>query len=143
MNDKKICKMMKKEIKIMYFYNFHDFPKYLHIHFPYQMLLCSSVSILSKNFPSQLGTLVCGMTMYSPGGRVKNVTTSRATLWFVTSSGFCNKNVSYHLVFVYTKIINSHAQPHTVVSGGSCWGGPHTRRTQCGGGSSSSCCWSR
>jgi hypothetical protein len=28
------------------------------------------------------------MTMYSPGGRVKKVTTSLATLWFVTSSGF-------------------------------------------------------
>ena len=34
-------------------------------------------------------TFVWGITMYSPGGRVKKVTTSRATLWFVTSSGFC------------------------------------------------------
>ena len=36
-------------------------------------------------------TFVWGITMYSPGGRVKKVTTSRATLWFVTSSGFCDR----------------------------------------------------
>ena len=76
----------------------------------HHMLLCSSVRILSRNLPSQFGTwqhqhieghsgrgnqknereitFVCGITMYSPGGRVKKVTTSRATLWFVTSRGF-------------------------------------------------------
>ena len=53
-----------------------------------QMLLCSSVRILRRNLPSQLGTLVCGITMYSPGGSVKKVTTSRATEWLVTSRGF-------------------------------------------------------
>ena len=57
----------------------------------YQMLLCSSVKIRRRNFPSQLGTLVCGITMYSPGGSVKKVTTSLATEWLVTSSGFCKK----------------------------------------------------
>ena len=56
--------------------------------FTSQMLLCSSVRILSRNLPSQLGTLVWGITMYSPGGRVKNVTTSLATEWLVTSRGF-------------------------------------------------------
>ena len=83
----------------------------------HHMLLCSSVRILSRNLPSQFGTwqhqinilkvtqspgrgnqkkekkitFVCGITMYSPGGRVKKVTTSRATLWFVTSRGFCER----------------------------------------------------
>ena len=88
----------------------------------HHMLLCSSVRILSRNLPSQFGTwqhqinilkvtqstgrgnqkkekkftFVCGITIYSPGGRVKKVTTSRATLWFVTSRGFCKgKNIIF------------------------------------------------
>ena len=44
-------------------------------------------------------TFVWGITMYSPGGRVKKVTTSRATLWFVTSSGFCWRCVFSNLEF--------------------------------------------